>query len=316
MLLFSLYHHVDETYIQQVKDLVFPMEVLVERDLNKPSIPFDKVEILLDYGHNVTKETLNKMPALQWIQIFQTGVDQLPMEELKKRGILLTNIQDFHSIPISEYILTMMFYFTRSIPKYIRNQHKQQWDRSEKDGEIFEKTVAIFGAGTIGQVVAERCKLLGMHVIGVNTSGKPKPHFDDMYPMTEKENVLEKSDYVVLLLPATKDTYHAFGKKEFETMKDTAYLINAGRGTLINQEDLAESLDNDVIKGAALDVTDPEPLPAGHFLWETKNLLITPHMASITNRYIERGLEKVAVNWRAYQQQERPPYAIDLSKGY
>mgnify|MGYP001352871169 CR=1 FL=1 len=262
------------------------------------------------------KETLEKMPSLKWIQIFQTGVEQLPLEELKKRNILLTNIQDFHSIPIAEYVLTTMLYFTRSIPKYLHLQKNQDWDRTEKDQEIYEKTVAIFGAGKIGQVVAERCRLLGMHVIGVNTTGQPRPNFDEVFPMSQKHEVLKKSDYVVLLLPATKDTYHAFGKEEFEKMKNTSHLINVGRGTLINQEELAECLENEVIRGAALDVTDPEPLPKDHFLWETKNVLITPHMASITNRYIERALEKVTLNWNAYKSGKTPPYSIDLDRGY
>ncbi|KKB34015.1 D-2-hydroxyacid dehydrogenase [Bacillus thermotolerans] len=316
MLLISLPHEIDEKYVKRIADLVHPMEVLVERDILNERVPIDQIEILITYGKQVNADTLDLMTSLKWIQVFQSGVELIPMKELQKRGILLTNIQDFHSIPLSEYVLSMLLYFTRAIPKYKKSQTVREWNRRELDGEIYGKTVAIFGAGKIGQVIAERCKFLGMNVIGVNTSGKRKHHFDDMYTMDQKLEVLKKSDFVVLLLPATEETYRCFGKKEFQAMKDSAYLINVGRGTLIHTEELIESLRAGDIKGAAIDVTDPEPLPADHPLWEVENLILTPHVAAVTERFFDRAIDKVALNWEAYKRNERPPYYIDLARGY
>ncbi|KAB7706211.1 hypothetical protein F9802_11535 [Bacillus aerolatus] len=316
MLLISLPHEMDDQYVKKIAELVYPMEVVVEPDLMNANLPIDKVEILLTYGAQVNETTLDSMKSLKWIQVFQAGVEQIPMKELMKRGILLTNIQDFHSIPLSEYVLSMILYFTRAIRKYEKSQRIQEWNRKEMDQEIYGKTVAIFGAGRIGQFIAERCKLLGMKVIGVNTNGKIKPHFDEMYTMDQKIDVLQKSDFVVLLLPATKETYHCFGQKEFQTMKKSAYFINVGRGTLVNAEELIESLNNEEIKGAAIDVTDPEPLPGDHPLWNVENLIITPHIAAVSNRFFDRAIEKVALNWEAYKRNEQPPYYIELAKGY
>ncbi|GED12342.1 D-2-hydroxyacid dehydrogenase [Aneurinibacillus migulanus] len=316
MLVISITDELQPHHIERISNLVSPMEVVIEKDLYQPEIPIENAEILITYGHQVTGETLNRMPGLKWIQIFQSGVERLPFEEITKREILLTNIRDFHGIPMAEYVISMILYFTRCIPRYIQYQKERHWCRQEYVDEAYGKTLSIFGAGAIGQYIAQRCRQFGMRILGVNTTGKPHPDFDAMFSMKEKTEVLKRSDFVVLLLPATEETYHCFGKKEFAAMKQTACLINIGRGALINTDDLLASLDSREIRGAALDVTEEEPLPANHPLWDSEHVILTPHIAARTYQYFNRAIDKFALNWEMYSKGEQPPYYVDVKKEY
>lgn len=318
MLLVSLPDPLPEKERGYLTAFVYPMKVYFqEKFLNAAhEIPLHKIQIWLTYGSDITKEALNQMPSLKWIQVFQSGIEKVPLEELKKRGILLTNIKGIHGIPMSEHAISTILYFAKNLEKYTFNKQKHLWDRCGHDDEIYGKTISIFGAGTVGTAIAERCCDFGMRVIGVNTSGEHKSPFDEMYAMKDKETVLKTSDFVLLLLPSIPETYHCISRHELSLMKESAYLINLGRGSLINNQDLINSLKSGSIRGASLDVFEEEPLPEDSPLWETPHLLITPHMAARTWRYYERALEKFALNFNAFQQGEQPPYIINLNKGY
>jgi phosphoglycerate dehydrogenase-like enzyme len=318
MLLVSLPDQLPDKELLRLTSLVQPKEVLVEQNFLKAEkrIPLEEIEIWITYGSDITEKALNRMPSLKWIQVFQSGTEKVPLEELRKRNVLLTNIKGIHGIPMSEHVMSTILYFSKNIQKYLINKMEQVWDRGGYDDEVYGKTISIFGAGTVGTAIAERCHDFGMHVIGVNTSGIQRPPFNEMYSMEDKEEVLNKSDFVVLLLPGTPETYHCMSKNEFSLMKQSAYLINLGRGSLINNEDLIDCLENGVIRGAALDVFEEEPLPKDSPLWGAPNLLLTPHMAARTERYYERAMDKFILNFNAYRNNEQPPYYIDLVKGY
>ncbi|MFM1652025.1 D-2-hydroxyacid dehydrogenase [Brevibacillus sp. B_LB10_24] len=316
MLLVSIPDRLGPQQLDRLASIVDPMRICVEADPMKAGLPLDQVEIWITYGNDVTAAALERMPALRWIQVFQSGVEYVPFEALRQKEIMLTNIRGIHGIPLSEYVLGMILYVVRHLPRYRSYQEKHLWHRQEFVEEAFGKTVSIFGAGTVGECIAERCKLLGMRVIGVNTSGAGKPAFDEMYTMREKHRVLAESDFVVLLLPATPETHHSFGKKEFDVMKGDAFLINLGRGSLVHTEALVESLKHGSIRGAALDVAEEEPLPAGHPLWDLQNVIITPHIAARTRQYFDRGLDKFRENMEAYKAGRTPPYLVDLRRGY
>ncbi|WP_428912098.1 D-2-hydroxyacid dehydrogenase [Niallia sp. Krafla_26] len=318
MLLVSLPDKLPEKEFLKLTRFVQPMEVLVEEDFLNPvnRLPLEKVEIWITYGSDITEKALNRMPSLKWIQVFQSGTEKVPIEELRKRNVMLTNIKGIHGIPMTEHVISTMLYFTKNIQKYNTNKAKRVWDRTGYDEELYGKTVSIFGAGTVGVAIAERCRDFGMHVIGINTNGIQKPPFDEMYSMNNKEMVLKESDYIILLLPATPATHHCISKNELSLMKKSAYLINLGRGPLINNEDLITSLENGDISGAALDVFDEEPLPKDNPLWGAPNLLLTPHMAARTKNYYERAMDKFLLNFSAFQKNEQPPYYIDFDRGF
>ncbi|HET7579482.1 MAG TPA: D-2-hydroxyacid dehydrogenase [Bacillales bacterium] len=285
-------------------------------DLTSTSLPLEETEILITYGFDVTKENLDRMPNLKWIQVFQAGIEHIPLDELHKRGILLTNVKGIHGIPMAEYVMSMIFYVTRDIPRFVRDQKQHVWNRDNLVGEAYGKTMAIFGAGTIGTKVAEKAKAFDMHVIGVNTSGKPCEPFDEMFTLADKMEVLRRSDFVVLLLPVTDETFHCIGSEELRQMKKEAYLINIGRGALVDTDALVTELQQGVIRGAALDVFEKDPLPKDHPLWDMENVFITPHLSAKTVRYLDRCLDKFEINLARFEKGEAMIHQVDVKKGY
>lgn len=315
MLLLTIDEFSDD-HIQHFNGICSPMLVQLEPDIKNNSKLLKQVEILITYGFDVTKENLDLMPSLKWVQVFQTGVEHVPIEELEKRGILLTNVKGIYGTPMSEYVMSMILYYTREMGRFVREKQQHIWNRKELVDEAYGKTIAIFGAGTIGTAIAEKAKLFGMHVIGVNTSGKLRPQFDEMVTLDNKEKALKKGDFIVLLLPETKETFHCIGRNELRQMKQSAYLINIGRGGLVDTNNLIEELHRKTIQGVALDVFEEDPLPKNHPLWEMDNVFITPHLSAKTIHFFDRCIEKFKVNFERYQKEEMMIDEVKAEKGY
>lgn len=310
---------IDELSKQQVDHLSRINQLMparLESNLNHPSLPLEKVEILITYGFDVKKETLERMSSLRWIQVFQSGIDHIPLQEVNDRRIILTNVRGIHRIPMAEYVMSVVLYYTRNIERFVGDQRSHIWNRDELVDEAFGKTMAVFGAGTIGSAIADRAKGFGMHTIGVNTTGNKKESFDEMYTLSQKHDVLSRSDFVVLLLPVTTETHHCISKDEIIQMKNSAYLINIGRGQLVDTSALVSALKQKTIQGAVLDVFEEDPLPKEHPLWDLDNVLITPHLAAKTIRYLDRCIEKFKENFTQYAANEPMYNVIDTDKGY
>lgn len=281
------------------------------------SIPLDQITIFITFGYDLTIKTLDQMTALKWINILQTGIEHLDIENILSRHILLTHTKDIHGIPISEYVLGMILYNVRNIQRFELSKQVRLWDRRELPAtEAHGKTVAIFGTGSIGQDIAKLLKALNMKTIGVNTRGDHRPYFDEVYTLEKKHDVLKMSDFIVLIMPATEKTHHCMSHKEFELMKETAYLINVGRGPLIDTDALVTALQEKKIVGAALDVFDEEPLPIDSPLWDLKNIFITPHISSSTDKYNERALLKFLTNYEQFTQNNPLTNQIIDTQGY
>lgn len=287
-------------------------EIYFVEGLNALTIPYEQVKIIITFGYDIHENILNKMESLQWIHIFQTGIEHLPLNKILKYNIKLTHTKNVHGIPISEYVLSMILYSVRDIPRFIASKSAKYWDDGAElqVGEAYGKTVAIFGTGSIGSEIAKVLKSMHMTVLGVNTTGKSKRFFDKVYSMDNKYTVLEKSDFVVLVLPSTKETYHCIGEKELKKMKENSFLINVGRGSLIDTTAITKSLAEGKIKGAALDVFEHEPLPEDSPLWDLKNLFITPHIATLTNRYYDRCINLFNINFKLFTESKNLQYQI------
>ena len=306
---------------EQLKDLLQQMpsnyEVChVSTPLHESSIDFERVQIWVTYGYDVTEELLQRMPHLKWIQIFQAGVEHLPFEAINKRNITLTNMRGIHGIPMAEYTMSMLFHLMGNVQRYKENQAQTHWDDHALFHEIHGKTATIFGAGTIGTEIANKLKTIGLSVFGVNTSGDLKEPFDEMYSLEDRHAVLHKSDFVILLMPVTPQTEHCMSQNEFRHMKQDAHLINLGRGPLIDDEALIEALKLKEIKGAVLDVFDEEPLLEHHPFWDNDNILITPHVAAKSPRYLDRCIEQFAHNIQVFPQFNDMKFVVDTTKGY
>lgn len=304
-----------DKHLNTIKELC-DMPVKVEANLDASALPLEDVEILITYGFGINRGLLDRMPALKWIQVFQTGVEHIPLNEVHKRGIVLTNVKGIYGKPMSEYVMSIVLYITRDIPRFVRNQKLHKYDRRELVDEVNGKTMGIFGTGMIGKEVAKKAKAFEMNVLGFNSTGRPVPHFDETYTWDKKDEMLRRSDFIVLLLPLTEKTRHFIGKREFSIMKKGACLINIGRGPLIDESALVESMERGDIRGAALDVFNEEPLPEHSPLWDLDNVLITPHLSGKTVRFFERCIDIFAKNYKAYTEKRPMHFVVDVKRGF
>ncbi len=278
----------------------------------------ETADILITYGVDVTEEIIDKAGNLKWIQVISAGLDQMPFARLQERGIVVTNAKGIHHIQMAEYTMAVILQLARKINELQKNQEQRKWDQTVRTSEIYGATLGIIGYGSIGAGIAEKAKVFGMKVIGMNTDGRPAKHVDQMVSPEKMEYLLSESDYVVLIVPLTDETYHLIGEKELNAMKDTAYLINIARGQVVDDEALIKALQENRIAGAALDVFVEEPLPENHVYWGLENVILTPHMSGKSPNYIKRALDIFEENLEIYldSQISQLINRIDLSKKY
>lgn len=266
---------------------------------------------------NVKPDYLEKCDTLKWVQLASAGTDgYLPLID---RGILLTNATGGYGETISEHILAVLLMLQKKLHIYHDNMYSHTWQRKGSVLAIKGSTCLIIGMGDIGGAFAKRMKMLGAYIIGVRRADMRKPDYcDELYTMDKLDELLPRADSVVMVLPDTPLTHGVMNKGRLALMKETAILINVGRGTAIVQEDLVEALNNDKLWGASIDVAVPEPLPADSPLWTAKNLIITPHssggfsLPQNTDDVMDIFLE----NYERYSGDKRLYNLVDLETGY
>lgn len=299
--------------VVQIKEIVPDWELIIgnEKEVWGPHI--NEAEIILGY-----QLSLDTFSNLKWLQSSSAGINHFPIDQFIKNDIILTSANGIHAYPISETIFAYILGLTRNIHTYVRNQQSKIWHHGDNKLEIHGKTMGIIGVGAIGKETAKIAKAFGMNVLGVRHSGIPVEHVDEMYTPEQINHILPKCDYVVVTLPLTKETYHLFGSKQFALMKSSAFFINIGRGSLVNEAGLIDALQDREIAGAGLDVFEKEPLSEESPLWDLHNVIITPHTAGSTEHYNKRVVEDIFIpNLKKYLAGEKPSInVIDYSRGY
>jgi phosphoglycerate dehydrogenase-like enzyme len=280
-----------EENVERVRRVVPDWEIIQGKDSDVWLPHLREAEIVIGWNQHVLKECLSQETSLRWVQTWSAGVNTIPIDDLDKRGIILTNASGVHAFPISETIFGMMLAFTRRIHLYIQNQQTNSWAGGPNPLELHGKTIGILGVGAIGQETARLAKAFGMHVLGYRRSGKPAEYVDEMVSVNGLHHLLAESDYVVNALPLTPETHHLIGVEQLRVMKPTAFYVNIGRGETTNTDALLSALRNKEIAGAGLDVFEQEPLLADHPLWDLENVIITPHNAGATAQYTDRVLD-------------------------
>jgi phosphoglycerate dehydrogenase-like enzyme len=209
-----------------------------------------------------------------------------------------------HAIPISEHIFSLMLAFARDLPRAVKAQDRGEWSNHETYPvfELAGATMVLIGVGAIGARTAQIADAMGMRVLGVRRNPDISvTGVDSMFSPAELMDVVSKGDFVVLTVPLTPETRGMIGEPELKAMKQSAYIINIGRGGTIQEESLVKALQEGWIAGAGLDVFETEPLPPESPLWALGNVIITPHYSGLTPFYAERGLAIFMDNLRRYQ---------------
>ena len=234
-----------------------------------------QAEVLMAY--NIPPGVLGGMPKLRWAQAMMAGVENwMALPDLPP-GLLLTCARGTHEESMPENIIGALIYVAKPYAAAVENQKSAKWVRMVPE-PLTGKTLGILGVGVIGQKVARIAAALGMRVIGTRRRPGPLPGVESVLPSERTDEVLQQSDYVVLLLPATPQTENFIDSTRLRRMKPSAWLLNFGRGQTIKDEDLVAAVQEKRIAGAVLDVYRQEPLPAGHPFWTTRGIIVLPHL--------------------------------------
>lgn len=286
-------------------------------------------------GNFLPPTTINT--KIQWIHSVFAGVDNLLLDPYMQANpqVLLTNSSGLHAAKIGEFVVGMMLALGHRIPLMLTHQAKQEW--SDKRFSLFmgqelnRSTVGILGYGRIGREIARLSKAFGATVLATkrdvmhpvderyNADGKGDPEaelVDRLYPPEATGFMIKACDFVVIALPLTPDTENMFDAKLLSVMKPTAFLINIGRGGIVDEDALAQALDDGKLGGAAFDVFAQEPLPVESPLWKAPNMIISPHISGNMTDYVKRAADIFAENLRRFVEGESLLNIIDRERGY
>ncbi len=269
-----------------------------------------------------TPEILARATHLYWIQLLSAGVERcVGIPAVAERGLLVTNMQRVAGPVMAEHVIALTFALARDLPAYISAQASGRWEPEPRGSiravSLEGKTLLVAGLGGIGVEVARRAHALGMRVIATRASGREGPDFVSYVGLPdEMPKLLGEADVVVNTLPLTEQTRHTFDARAFAAMKPGAFFVNVGRGGTVVTDDLVNALRQNRLGGAALDVTEPEPLPSEHPLWRLPNVIITPHVSSDSEFDQERHWAIARENLRRYVAGERMLSVVDVKRGY
>ena len=295
------------------------------------------VEVLLTGRGNFS---IQRATGLKWVQAENAGVEHFHGTDIWNSAVTLTSANGAHTPHMPEFVLAAMLSHAYKLPLAQGYQARRVWGGGEHRAlftprELHGQVLGIVGYGAIGREIARLAKLLGMRVLATKRTrassvrydgysapgtGDPDGTLPDAFFALDQPNqltqLLNQSDIVILLVPLTDDTRHLIGVAQLASMRRDALLINIGRGGLIDQAALIDALNNNVIGGAVLDVTDPEPLPEDDLLWHTPNVVITPHIAGLSARYHDNVVRVFAENLRRYTAGEPLLNVVRRELGY
>lgn len=256
---------------------------------------------------------------IKWIQFVFAGVDRLiDAGVMDTESVRWANAAGVYGKPVAEIAMSLLLaQLHQHKTATLAGSFSVRWEIDARQGWLFaDQTVAIIGAGGIAQELIPMLRPFGVKVVAVNRSGRNVEGADETYPIAEADQVWRAADAFVLLMPLTEETEGMVDAEVLAKMKSSAVVVNVGRGPLINTDDLVDALRNGQIAGAAMDVTDPEPLPENHPLWAMDNCLITPHIAATGRMAQQLIAPQIIANAAAFAAGERMPTEVDVTAGY
>lgn len=270
----------EEKEIERLKAELPGLEVVVA-----PSIEKEMEEIVdadIFFGR-IPQSVFIAGKKLKWVQVFGAGVETQFFPELVNSNVILTNTSGAYNYTMADQAFALILAISRGIAMFERNRKQRIWGRTTKLRQLAGQTLGVIGLGNIGGEIAKRGKAFGMKVIAVDIRDIECPSYvDQLCKIDNLDDVLRQSDYLVLVVPLTNLTRGMIGREELRKMKPTAYLINIGRGPLVDEKALIEALKTGIIAGAGLDVFEKEPLPPDSELWDMENVVMSPHVGGLS----------------------------------
>ena len=291
-----------------------PQEALPGQPVTQEDV--DWAQVILG---NVPAAMLHGSPALEWLQTNSAGVEAYIRPGVLAGDTLLTNATGAYGLAIAEHMLGMLLELFKKLELYRDAQKSGAWQSQGAVKAVYGSTVLVLGMGDIGGEFAARCKALGAKVIGVRRSPRPCPEYaDEVHLLEDLDSLLPHADVVAVTLPGTDATRGLMSRERLAKMKEGAVLLNVGRGFIVDTEALCDGLERGHLSGAGVDVTDPEPLPPTHRLWNIPTAVVTPHISGFYHlrETHERIVGIFLENLRHFQAGEPLRNLVDFATGY
>lgn len=284
-------------------------ERLPDVDVRLATTPADRCELIpksrIITGFAIDRAEIPRAEQLELFACTFAGTDHLPKEALAKHDVAVTSASGVHGPNAAEQVLAYLLAHVRRLDRAYENTKSGMWQHYQAD-ELFGSTVTIVGMGVIGTAILERLAPFGVERIGMRHSPEKNGPAERIVGYDAFEEVLPETDALILACPLTDTTRHLLDERTFGLLPAHAYLINIARGLVVDTEALLAALQANAIAGAALDVTDPEPLPHDHGLWGVDRCLITPHNAGHTPQYWDRRADILVRNYNRLSEGKTP----------
>jgi phosphoglycerate dehydrogenase-like enzyme len=312
-----IYPAVSHWRLEKIAAAAAPMRVVQAADEVQAIAEIADADALFGY---LTPPMLRAATKLRWAQAPTASMEKYLYPELAAAPVVVTNMRGIFGDVIADHVFGFILSFAKNLHNYLRQQLRAEWQmlgRAEGElpgyggpGEVHPSdraaitladcTLAIVGMGGIGIEIARRGLVFGMRVLAIDPRATEGPESVTLLRPDRLDAVLGESDFAVIAAPHTPQTFKLFNRERIRKMKRSAYLINVGRGVIVDLADLTAALEAGEIAGAGLDVFEIEPLPPEHPLWQMDNVLITPHCAAASPRVPERHLETLLDNIRRF----------------
>ena len=309
------------TAAQQLQSEFPEAKVVLAQSLEQRRVELTDTDVLFTVRFGL--EDFAVAQQLKWLHLSSAGATHVLFPEMIESNILVTNSRGLYGIPIAEHVIGVMIILARKLHDAYRFQLEGKWPRQEmfdrypSFSELYGRTAGVIGLGDIGLAVAERAKALGMRVIATRRHVGAQPAcVDELLGPEGLPHLLRMSDFVVVAAPLTPETQGLIGENELHLMKPTAYILNVGRGAIIQEAVLIRALREGWIAGAGLDVTEVEPLPLDSELLRLPNVFLTPHYSGLRSNYWEHAVALFKPNLAKFLRGEPPDNLVDKRSGY
>lgn len=261
---------------------------------------------------------VDSLPDVGWVHTDTAGVDRLPVAPWARRGITLTNARGAYSTAIAEWVLGALLAAAKGLPALVRGSDAARWATAVPSRPLAGSTVVVLGLGSIGAEVARLCGAVGMHTVGIVRSSSPGRTGAQVVLGANDDwrSTLAGADFLVVTLPLTDRTRGLVDDAVLARLPRGAWLVNVGRGQVVDQRALEDGLNRGLLGGAVLDAVDPEPLPASSTLWGRPNVVVTPHVAAASTDAAKRAFDLFVDEAARRARGEPPRNAVDPERGY
>jgi len=309
-----------EPTLERLRELGPEVNLKIAKTADDLDSALPKARVLFNWSgpRAEIRRVLERAPKLEWIHARYAGLDGLLFPELIHSPVPLTNGRGTFSQSLGEFAIAGALYWAKDFPRMLKAKAERRWEVFDVH-ELSTQTMGIVGHGDIGRAIARRAKAFGMRVLALRRDPAGRAGDEDVdkvYATADLHSMLPECDYVVVAAPLTPTTKHLMSTAEFNCMKSSAIIMNVGRGPVIDEAAMTEALRTKRIRGAALDVFEVEPLPAGSKLWEMDNVLISAHTADHTKDWLNDAAQFFLDQFANWRKGEPLKNVVDKHSGY